>query len=99
MSLLTIIGDILDFSKIEAGQVRLEDQAFEIRKLVREIIQSFSATALSKQIQLRANVGDNVPKKICGDAVRVRQVLTNLIGNALKFTSEGHVLLNVIGVE
>ena len=99
MSLLTVINDILDFSKIEAGKVDLENEPFHLRQTIREIMQSFSASALSKQLRLEANVDENVPTRISGDAVRLRQVLTNLIGNALKFTAEGYVLLNVVATE
>jgi signal transduction histidine kinase/ActR/RegA family two-component response regulator len=98
-SLLTIINDILDFSKIEAGQVGLENEPFQIRQTVREILQPFSATALSKHLRLQANVDDHIPKEVSGDAVRLRQVLTNLIGNALKFTAKGHVFVNVVATE
>src|SRR5207244_4414998 len=95
-SLLTIINDILDFSKIEAGKVELDNQPFELRDAIKEIVQSFSAMALAKELRLDANIEDNVPDRICGDVVRLRQVLTNLIGNALKFTAEGFVLVNVV---
>jgi len=94
-SLLAIINDILDFSKIEAGKVELEDEPFQIRQTIREIVQSFSATAAEKQLRLIANVDSNVPRVIAGDAVRLRQILTNLIGNSLKFTGKGQVSVNV----
>ncbi|PYS39357.1 MAG: hybrid sensor histidine kinase/response regulator [Acidobacteria bacterium] len=94
-SLLTIINDILDFSKIEAGKIELEKEPFQIRQTVRETIQSFSATAASKQLQVETHIDDNVPGMIAGDAVRLKQVLTNLIGNSLKFTSEGRICVNV----
>jgi signal transduction histidine kinase/CheY-like chemotaxis protein len=94
-SLLAIINDILDFSKIEAGKVDLENEPFEIRQVIRETVQSFSATAASKGLRLESYVDDKVPRSAGGDAVRLRQVLTNLIGNSLKFTAEGRVSVNV----
>jgi hypothetical protein len=94
-SLLTIINDILDFSKIEAGKVEIEDEPFDVRQVIREIIQSFLAAALTKRLRLAATIADDLPEMISGDSVRLRQVLTNLIGNSMKFTAQGSILVNV----
>jgi signal transduction histidine kinase/ActR/RegA family two-component response regulator len=99
LSLLTIINDILDFSKIEAGKVILENEPFSIRQIARDLMQMFTPTAFSKHLQLEMHVADNVPDRVSGDAVRLKQVLTNLIGNALKFTAEGYVFVNISAAE
>ncbi|MBI2149527.1 MAG: response regulator, partial [Acidobacteria bacterium] len=94
-SLLGIINDILDFSKIEAGKIEFDNQPFGLRQTVRELIQSMRLAAETKRLDLRSAVGDDVPDTVVGDSVRLRQVLTNLIGNALKFTAEGGVTVAV----
>jgi two-component system, sensor histidine kinase and response regulator len=94
-ALLALIGDILDFSKIEAGQLTLEPQPLDLRQLVHEVVAPFAAQAQAKGLRLYAHVDPAVPPLLVGDAVRLRQVLLNLLGNALKFTAQGEVSLTV----
>ncbi|MFK7827677.1 MAG: ATP-binding protein [Oligoflexales bacterium] len=95
MSLLDILNDILDFSKIEATKIKLESVPFNINQLVIEICELMNPKAIEKSITLRNEVEKNVPDFILGDPTRVRQVLSNLISNAIKFTEEGGVLVHV----
>ncbi|MGD9971792.1 MAG: response regulator [Desulfatirhabdiaceae bacterium] len=94
-SLLTIINDILDFSKIEAGKMDLEVIDFDLRVMVEEVIDLLLAKAIEKGLRLRAMVHHDVPSRLMGDPGRLRQILMNLAGNAIKFTSHGHVLVDV----
>ena len=94
-SLLAILNDILDFSKIEAGRLDLEQVPFDLRSLIRQTIGLFSAQAASKQLGLIADIQENLPDLVTGDPLRLRQILTNLLSNALKFTSNGSVSLCV----
>jgi PAS domain S-box-containing protein len=90
-TLLSLIGDILDFSKIESGTFSLDDDEVELRQLVESVVELSSPRAHDKDIELVAVVDADVPQAIRVDAVRLRQVLTNLIGNAVKFTERGGV--------
>jgi CheY-like chemotaxis protein/signal transduction histidine kinase len=94
-TLLTIINDILDFSKIEAGRLELDCVDFDLGDLVEETVKAFALRASEKGIELVSETCSGVPARVHADAVRVRQVITNLIGNALKFTEKGEVLLRV----
>jgi signal transduction histidine kinase/ActR/RegA family two-component response regulator len=94
-SLLIIINDILDFSKIEAGKLELEVRNFSLRNLADETIQMFSPNAEHKKIRISSSINNSIPDYIAGDESRVRQILVNLIGNAIKFTSEGGVILRI----
>jgi signal transduction histidine kinase/HPt (histidine-containing phosphotransfer) domain-containing protein len=94
-SLLTIISDILDFSKIEAGKLSVEMSNFDPRKTVESVVELLAEQAHAKGIKLAALVRSNVAAGVRGDAGRLRQVLTNLVGNAIKFTEEGEVFLQV----
>ena len=94
-SLLTIINDILDFSKIEAGRMALEQVDFEILPLVDSVMDMFAQTVQKKGIGLYSFVAPEVPPVLIGDPVRMRQVLTNLVGNGVKFTDNGEVVLRV----
>lgn len=94
-SLLTIINDILDFSKIEAGQLELEEHEFEIRSCIEDAIDILAFKAGEKGLELASLVAPEVPKFIIGDSTRVRQVIVNLVGNAIKFTEEGEVVVSV----
>ncbi len=94
-SLLTIINDILDISKIEAGRLTLENVPFRISDAVRDVATLFAAGAAEKHIDFQAVIEEDVPDTVSGDPVRFRQVLVNLVGNAVKFTDEGGVHLGV----
>ncbi len=93
--LLTIINDILDFSKIEAGRVELECLPFDVSHVLRDIVSLLGAQADAKDIVLSTDLGDDVPHTVEGDPTRLRQVLLNLMGNAIKFTHAGSVQLSV----
>ncbi|MBA3848784.1 MAG: hypothetical protein C0502_02155 [Opitutus sp.] len=94
-NLLTIINDILDFSKIEAGKMRIEQGEFDLRRLVEETLALLAATAHTKQLGLRTEWAAGLPPRLLGDPGRIRQVLTNLLGNAVKFTEKGDVRVAV----
>jgi PAS domain S-box-containing protein len=94
-TLLTIINDILDFSKIEAGKLELDVIPFDLRQCLEETLKSFALAADRKGLELGCEVGWNVPEVMEGDPTRLRQVLNNLIGNALKFTPSGEVMVEV----
>ena len=90
-SLLTIINDILDVSKIEAGKLPLEMQEFDLRDLVLDTLKGLKVPADAKRLSLVCDVEPDVPARVLGDPGRLRQVLINLIGNAIKFTERGDV--------
>ncbi|MCI0477394.1 MAG: response regulator, partial [Anaerolineales bacterium] len=94
-NLLTIINDILDFSKIEAGRMELETTDFDLRQVVESIGALFAERTYQKGLELIASIDPNVPTALRGDPFRLGQVLTNLVGNAIKFTERGEVALNV----
>lgn len=98
-ALLTIINDILDFSKIEAGKMQLDPAPFDLKSAVEDVAALLANTASEKDIELAVRYHPALPQSVEGDAGRIRQVLTNLVGNAIKFTHEGYVLINVTGVE
>ncbi|NSW58117.1 MAG: response regulator [Armatimonadetes bacterium] len=91
-ALLSILNDILDLSKIEAGQLELDAVEFDLGAMVEELVRSLAPQAVTKGLELAARVGQGIPAVVLGDAHRLRQVLTNLVGNAVKFTSAGEVL-------
>lgn len=97
--LLVIINDLLDFSKMVAGQVEFEKIEFELNGILYNINQTYGSRALEKGIQLLVEMNENVPEKLIGDPVRLNQILVNLIGNAIKFTEEGHVALRISCIE
>ncbi|WBA40425.1 hybrid sensor histidine kinase/response regulator [Hymenobacter canadensis] len=94
-NLLVIINDILDSSKIEAGKMTLEHTAFRLPELLRRVASMFRFATESKQLYFRLEIGPGVPAAVFGDPVRLNQVLVNLVGNAIKFTTRGGVTLRV----
>jgi PAS domain S-box-containing protein len=94
-SLLTIINDILDFSKIEAGMLTFEHRPFELRDPVEHCVQVMAERAHAKGLVLADHIDDRVPAQVVGDAGRLQQVLFNLVGNAVKFTEHGEVVVRV----
>ncbi len=94
-ALLTVINDILDFSKIEAGKLELDCADFDLHDLAEESVRAFALRASEKGIELILETRSGVPRWVHADAVRLRQVITNLVGNALKFTAAGEVCLRV----
>ncbi len=94
-ALQTLINDILDFSKIEAGKLSLESDNFDLEAAVLEVARLLAMTAESKGFELIVRYAPDAPHFFIGDAGRIRQILTNLVGNAIKFTHKGHVLINV----
>jgi len=94
-SLLVIINDILDFSKIEAGRLEIEPISFNLWRAVEEVARLFASRAQDRGIELAVQYDPGTPERLLGDAGRIRQILVNLAGNAVKFTHEGHVLIHV----
>lgn len=94
-SLLSVINDILDFSKIEADQLDLENHTFSLHKVVESTVKSVAILADDKGIEIGYRIADSVPQLVRGDNLRVRQILYNLLGNAVKFTSQGMVSVEV----
>ncbi len=94
-ALLIILNDILNFSKIEAKKVDLEDINFNLRSLVEDIADLMSVTANNKGLEVLVNIDKNVPENLVGDPGRIRQIITNLANNAIKFTSYGQILIHI----
>jgi two-component system sensor histidine kinase/response regulator len=94
-ALMTVINDLLDFSKIEAGRLTLEDISFDLGTLLRDILELYVPRADAKQLALRLERSDALPSWVHGDPLRIRQILLNLLDNAIKFTSQGEVRLLV----
>jgi signal transduction histidine kinase/DNA-binding response OmpR family regulator len=94
-SLLAIISDILDFSKVEAGKLQLDVATFDLRALVEDVVETLSVQAHNKGLELLCHVSTDVPQAVRGDALRLQQVLMNLVGNGVKFTSKGEVTIRV----
>ena len=94
-ALLTIINDILDFSKVEAGKLEVEDIDFDVQAIVDDVVDLLAGPAQAKGLELVGVIDSSVPSVVKGDPGRVRQVLTNLIGNAIKFTQTGEIVVRV----
>jgi signal transduction histidine kinase/ActR/RegA family two-component response regulator len=98
-ALLAIINDILDFSKFEAGKLTLETIDFDLRTMIEEALELFAEPARSKGLKLGCSIHEDVPTALRGDPGRLRQILSNLVTNAIKFTAQGAVTINVVKVE
>jgi signal transduction histidine kinase len=94
-NLLALINDILDFSKIEAGKTPLEERSFDLRQVVAGVVQPLRLDAETKGLALVSRIDERVPETLLGDPVKIGQVLTNLVGNAVKFTAVGAVTVEV----
>lgn len=96
-ALMTVINDILDFSKMEAGKFSLNPRSFNFRQMVYDVATLMQARALEKDIELVVRYAPNLPEGIIADEARLRQVIGNLIGNAVKFTEHGYIMINITG--
>jgi len=94
-NLLGVINDILDFSKIESGKLELEEREFDLRTCIEEVLDVFAPKASAIGLDLIYQMDDDVPDQITGDGLRLRQILMNLVGNAIKFTHQGEIFLGV----
>lgn len=94
-ALLALINDILDFSKIESGQIELEHDAFDLAECVESALDLFARRAMEKNVELLHEISPGTPRRLCADSTRLRQILVNLTGNALKFTERGEVVVSV----
>ncbi|MFW1859064.1 ATP-binding protein [Acinetobacter defluvii] len=93
--LLALINDVLDFSKIDAGKLELETAPFDLEEAIFDVMDMLSPLAAQKQIEMAFYYADNVPKYVVGDVLRFKQILTNLISNAIKFTPDGEIIVRV----
>src|SRR6202008_181205 len=98
-TLLQLVNDILDLAKIESGRFQLDLQPFSMATVAGEVAERFPGRGPSKGIELALTVAPTLPRTLVGDALRLRQVLTNLVGNAVKFTSTGTVALGVFAYQ
>ena len=99
VALLSIINDILDFSKIEAGKIELPTRSFSLRELIEEAVDTLAEPARRKKLEFRSLIPATVPARVHGSADRLRQILINLISNAIKYTERGEVIVRVAAVE
>jgi len=95
-ALLGLIDDILDLSRVEAGQLELEHAPLDLRVVMEDVLDAAAPLAATKGVELLLRYPSDTPSRIVGDTRRIRQVVTNLVGNAVKFTEEGHVLISVV---
>ncbi|HSW70240.1 MAG TPA: response regulator [Gammaproteobacteria bacterium] len=95
LNLLNLVNNILDFSRLDAGQLRLEYLAFDIRDCIEDILAIMSPVANAKQLEFAALIDDDVPRKIISDPLRFKQIISNLVSNAIKFTDKGEVIIRV----
>ena len=98
-NLLSIINDILDFSKIEAGKLEITENKYELSSLITDVINLISFPARDKGLEFIIDVDENMPDGLYGDKVRVRQIITNLLTNAVKYTDHGSVTLSIRAAE
>ena len=95
VSLLNVINDILDFSKIEAGKFTLTEEVFDLTELVEDVAVLLATQTTEKDLEILVRLDPNIPQNVTADAGRIRQILLNIMGNAVKFTEEGHVIVDV----
>lgn len=93
--LLNIINDVLDISKIEAGKTKIMSAPFDLQRSIQKLVDSFWSQTQKKNIGIQVNFGDNVPTMVEGDETRFQQILTNLLGNAIKFSNQGDVIITI----
>jgi signal transduction histidine kinase/CheY-like chemotaxis protein len=98
-SLLAVINDILDFSKIEAQKLHLDPHEFSLHALLRQATRTLSLRATEKELELLCDLAPDVPDQVVGDPLRLQQVITNLLGNAIKFTAKGEIMLKVASLK
>ncbi len=94
-TLIQVINDILDFSKIESGHLELEQQPFELRQCLEDVLDMFGARAAKQGLELVYDIAEDIPRYLVGDSLRLRQILINLVGNAIKFTKQGEICVLV----
>ncbi|MCC9166925.1 hybrid sensor histidine kinase/response regulator [Pontibacter harenae] len=94
-NLLSVINDILDFSKIESGKMELDQHTFNLRESIEEVLDMFAGKAAEQNLDLMYQLEHNIPLQVIGDSTRLKQILINLVGNALKFTSSGEIFVGV----
>ncbi len=94
-ALLTIVNDLLDFSKIEAGAMRIESTPFDLPRIVADVVDLIGIKAREKNLQLKVSIESGLPERLLGDSGRIRQILINLLGNSIKFTPSGSVVLSI----
>lgn len=97
--LLIVINDILDFSKIEAGKIKIEKVCFHLEHALADVIKNLEAKAKEKGVKLILDIAENIPHRVLGDPTRLRQVILNLVGNAIKFSKTGDVIISVVPQE
>lgn len=95
-TLLGIVNDVLDYSKIEAGKMELERASFDLRNLAEDVVEMMADGAIAKELEITLQVADDLAATFVGDSLRLRQVMTNLIGNAIKFTERGEISVEVL---
>ncbi len=98
-ALLQIINQILDFSKMEAQRIELHPEPFDLERLLNEVLTLLSPSARDKGLAMHVDYDLFLPTRLIGDPARIRQILINIVGNAVKFTQEGHVLIRVVGID
>ncbi len=94
-ALLSVLNDILDYSKMEAGKLAIDLEPFDLKQMLQEVVELYVVNAQQKQLNLTLTVAEGLPVQVMGDSLRIRQILSNLIGNGLKFTSAGEVNVTV----
>lgn len=93
--LLNVINDILDYSKIEAGMIELEEHPMNINNLIWDVVKLFKLATIKKELEIEVFIDSNVPNNLIGDSFRLRQIISNIIGNAIKFTDKGKIIISI----